>query len=46
VRKRLLADGQSLSLAAREQLYEATSLFERLIWLVRQYVQLVPVAYD
>jgi phosphate:Na+ symporter len=42
VRKRLLADGQSLSLAAREQLYEATSLFERLIWLVRQYVQLVP----
>jgi len=42
VRKRLLSDGQALSLAAREQLYSATSLFERLIWLVRQYVQLVP----
>ncbi len=42
VRKRLLSEGQALPFATREQLYGATSVFERLIWLVRQYVQLVP----
>ncbi len=39
VRTRLLSDGQALPLVARERLYEATSVFERLIWLVRRYVQ-------
>lgn len=40
MRQQLLSQGADVPLDVRTALFAATSLFERLIWLVRQYVQL------
>lgn len=41
VRHRLLREGQDLSFPVHEALFSATSLFERIVWLIRRYVLLL-----
>jgi len=41
VRQQLVAQGSDVPIAVRTALFTASSLFERLVWIVRQYVQLL-----
>lgn len=41
IRHRLLREGQDLSFPVHEALFSATSLFERIVWLIRRYVLLL-----
>jgi len=41
VRHRLLREGQDLPFPVHEALFSATSLFERIVWLIRRYVLLL-----
>lgn len=41
IRHRLLREGQDLPFLVHEALFAATSLFERIVWLIRRYVLLL-----
>lgn len=41
VRQQVVADGTDVPIPVRIALFTATSLFERLVWIIRQYVQLL-----